>query len=176
MTDQQLYCDGPGRDPGTECGLEVAGHGGGKSGTPKCSTHLKQLSRTGKMMPITEKLTPLGKLIEASNRLAAADSDEDYELAVRAAITAGVGLGDKERRDLIRKAMAEARARGVRLGRPVVADGDEAARLYLLLGRVEQVAGVMRVSVRTIYRVLSQRGILAKRPNPSSPRPERRSP
>ncbi len=51
MSDQQRYCDGPGTEFGEECDREVAGHGGKGTGTPKCSTHIKQLQRTGKMTP-----------------------------------------------------------------------------------------------------------------------------
>ncbi len=118
MTDQQLYCDGPGRDPGTECHLPVAGHGKGK-----CQAHLKQMQRVGKLSPIAEKLSAEERSLVAHDAwLKAGDSDEEYEVRRRAALAAAKQLGKKETCEAIRKAMAEARTRGVRLGRPPKVD------------------------------------------------------
>ncbi len=80
--DRVLYCIGPDRDgnPGA-CGREVAGHG-----MDACESHLKQLQRTGKMVPIAEKVSPKEHLINLYDRFAEADSDEE---ALRRSLRSG---------------------------------------------------------------------------------------
>ncbi len=180
-TDRVLYCVGPGRDwePGG-CGREVAGHG-----ADACETHLKQLSRTGKMVPIAEKVSPKEHLLNLYNRLAEADSDKDYETAERAFFTQVKAMGksapsDEEIDELVKKAissatrrrMAAAKARGVHVGRPRRVDRQEVERL-LALTPVELVALLLKASKRTIYAAVQKGPLAAKPPRSGSPRAAR---
>ncbi len=186
MTDQQLYCDGPGRDPGTECGVEVAGHGGGETGTPKCQAHLKQLQRDGRMKPIAEKLTPIERCLVAGSAWVEADSDDDQEAKrlERIFVAACMALKAKgapessieeirktviaERAEAIRKGLERARARGVRLGRPPKVDVDELTRLLGLRLSVAAVARELRLGIRTVYRYARKKGFGSPRPGGES--------
>lgn len=164
--DRQLYCDGPGTDPGTECGRDVAGHGRGK-----CSTHLKQLQRVGKMTPIAEKLNAEERAVLAGTAMLEADSDEDYARCRRSFLSACAALGGKSaermepvarladelrrRRSAATKSgLASARARGALLGRPPKAPRAEIEKLFGRLQNSKLVAQALEVSVRTVYRAL----------------------
>ncbi len=163
MTDEQAFCDGPGIDPGTECGRPLAGHGRGK-----CAGHLKQLQRHGECTPIAEKVSAKENLINLYSRLAEADGDDDYEAAERAffaqvKVMARNALTDDDVGELIRKTisvgtrrkMAAAKARGVHVGRPARADHREAARLAAM-PKVDLVALLLKVSRATAYRLLKR--------------------
>lgn len=152
--DEQLFCDGPGLD-GNECGRAVAGHGDAGSGTPKCEAHLKQLWRTGKMVPIAEKLTPLEKAMAAMADVLEADSDDDYDTAVRNFALTSKGFGAKERSEAIKRALAEVRAKGVRLGRPPKTDRGTVLLLYVHLG-ASVAARELGVSRTAVYRAIAR--------------------
>lgn len=189
MTDRVLYCRGPGRD-GNPCELEVSGHG-----DELCSSHRRQLSRTGKLAPIAEKISPREHLINLWDRCCEADDDDEAEIAERAFWTQAKAIlkanpDDTDIADLVRKArseatrrgMAGARAQGKHVGRPRLAiDPAEVARL-LALPPLELVALMLRASKRSVYRALSKGTLLAKPPRAAKrhaangPRPARESP
>ncbi len=85
MTDRRLYCDA------LDCDRPVSGHG-----SDKCSTHRRQLSRTGKCSPIAVKLTPEERALEAGIAFLDADTDQEAASRKRAWMHAMKGLGGKE--------------------------------------------------------------------------------
>lgn len=166
MTDQQLFCDGPGEEPGEQCDRPVAGHGKGK-----CPAHLKQLQRRRRCVPIAAKLNPEERAVVAGTAMLEADSDEEYETRRRAFIAACKALGGnsewmgtelgrladeaRRRRSLeVKNGLAAARARGARLGRPPKVDAAELERLFERLKSARLVAVALAVSVRTVNRRL----------------------
>ncbi len=152
------YCRGPGPDGGP-CELEVFRLG-------LCMAHAQQQVRKGKLQPLQEKLSPEERLIVAATEHLEADGDEDWERTRRATINAAKALGTKARGMTIREALAEAQARGVRIGRPPEVDIDEVRRLLSRLAadqqlvtlsmskKVRVVAAVMGLSERTVWRAL----------------------
>ncbi len=152
------YCRGPGPDGGP-CELEVFRLG-------LCMAHAQQQVRKGKLHPLQEKLSPEERLIVAATEHLEADGDEDWERTRRATINAAKALGTKARSMTIREALAEAQARGVRIGRPPEVDLTEVRRWLagiaadaqlatLSMGRkVRVVALVMGLSERTVRRAL----------------------
>lgn len=137
---ETLYCDEP------DCDRPVAGHGRGK-----CSTHLKQLQRTGKCAPIAPRLTPEQRAQEAGIAMLEADGDEEYSRAHRAWISACKALGMKERIEAIRRSLADARGRGVRIGRPPKVSTERVLELVQLLKKPALVAQVLGVHRDTVY-------------------------
>lgn len=182
MTDQVLYCRGPGLD-NNPCGREVGGHG-----EEVCSTHRKQLQRTGKMVPILEKLTPEERAISAGTAMLEADSDEDYAAHRRAWLTACGDIGAKktgaelaamkervealeaslvkvaddmrrQRSEEVKAGLSRARAAGVRLGRPPKVSLAELERLFSLFGSGAMVARAIQQHQATVNaRLASIRG------------------
>jgi len=59
-----------------------------------CSSHTKQLQRTGKTSPIAEQLSPTEKLLDAAARWVETDAEDDeaFERNRRAVVTAAFGL------------------------------------------------------------------------------------
>ncbi len=176
MTDERLYCDEP------ECDREVAGHG-----RDKCSTHLKQLQRTGKTTPIAEKVSPKEHMINLLDRWANADGDEEHDAAERAVVQHVKVWGRKSLKpedvaefvkqalsEAARRRLAAARARGVRLGRPTIeVDPAEVFRLLAHFQSPADVAVVLKVSRATLYRILKRSGF--ETPRASGPRNQRGS-
>ncbi len=163
MNDQRLYCDE------LDCERPVAGHG-----SDKCSTHRRQLSRTGKCTPIAEKLTPEERAIAAGTAMLEADSDEEYATRRRAWLVACKALGAKDERRMlslgdladelrrrrsieVKNGLSAARSRGVRLGRPAAQiDRAEFDDLFRVVKSPTALAIVFRVSRATIYRFLKK--------------------
>lgn len=152
MSDTPAYCDVPGcQDPLDPDFPRPAFRNG------KCSTHMKQLQRTGKTAPIAEKLNDEERAIEHGTKmLQAGDNDDEYERHRRAWLQACRALGDKERVESLRKAMAAARARGARIGRPPKVETKRVVKLVRLLGKASLVAEVLGVTKMTVYRHLSR--------------------
>lgn len=142
MSSERLYCDEP------DCPFEVAGHG-----RDKCATHLKQLQRKGKTSPIAEKLNPEERLLKAANLWVESDTDQQYETRRRAVLAAGKAIGQKEAREIIRKAIRAAIARGVRFGRPPK-NTEEIKRRFRELRSVVLVAEELGIHRVTVYRHL----------------------
>lgn len=159
-SDRQLFCDGPGEQPGDECGRPVSGHGKGK-----CQTHLKQLQRTGKMTPIAEKISLEERAVNAGTAMLEADTDDDYAAKRRSYLVACKALGASDRmislsdladelrrrRSLeVLKGLSAARARGARLGRPPRVSDEELRRLFELLKTGRAVARVLNMHWTTV--------------------------
>lgn len=141
MTSERLYCTVP------DCDRPVGGHG-----KDLCSTHMKQVQRTGKTQPIAEKLSAEERVIEAGNAMVQAeDDDEGYEEKRRAFLLASKGLGQKASREAMKLALDSARARGIRLGRPPKVDL-KTLRELMKLRAPQLVARLLGVSERTLYR------------------------
>lgn len=160
----QLFCDGPALYGGT-CDRPVAGHGQGK-----CSTHLRQLSRTGRMQPIEESMTPLERLLNAVNAWADADGDAEYESALRTVLANCKRVGLLEVSRMVRGGLERAKKRGVRLGRPRVAESETVKHLHEVVGDVRAVAVLLGVSTMTVRRALKSgttsvhtKGVFVKR-------------
>lgn len=170
MKDEQLYCDAPECDDPENPGFPrpVGGHGKGK-----CSTHMKQLQRTGRTVPIAEKLNPEARAIAAGTAMLEADGDDDYHRHRRAWLAASREMGDHERRAAIKKALAAARANGKRIGRPPKLNTEKLSRLLEAgAAQPKHLAVVLEVSESTVRRELSKRGVLPTRV--SAPRPRAR--
>lgn len=136
----------------------------------KCSTHVKQLQRTGKTAPIAEKLSLEERLIVAHAALMEADSDEDHERHRRAMLLAAKALGKKEVSLAIRASMDAAKARGVRLGRPPKVTTERVLELVRLLRKPSLVAQVLGIHRDTVYWHLSRRKKKAFPTTAESPR------
>jgi DNA invertase Pin-like site-specific DNA recombinase len=137
----------------------------------KCSTHVKQLQRTGKTAPIAEKLSLEERVIVTHDEMMrAGDDDDEYERARRAMLLACKALGKKEASQALKQSFAAAKARGVRLGRPPKADAEEIRRTLEIIGSVTLTARLLGVSRITVWRVSKLR-VLKHRPlSPASPR------
>src|SRR4051812_24778893 len=87
MTEVQ-YCVAPDCDPPRP----VAGHG-----KDLCSTHMKQMQRTGRTTAIAEKVSMEEQVFIAFERWAnSGDSDAEYEANKRACIALAKRIGNKE--------------------------------------------------------------------------------
>lgn len=163
---ERLYCEVEG------CERPVGGHG-----KDLCSTHMKQVQRTGKTQPIAEKLSLEERVIMAGNAMVQAEDDnEGYEEKRRAFLLASKGLGQKASRDAMKLALDSARARGIRLGRPPKVDL-KALRELMKLKTPQLVARLLGVSERTLYRArraLSRRTDKNQDSGSSSPRGDAR--
>lgn len=144
------YCEDP-KNPGFPC---VAFRNG------KCSTHVKQLQRTGKTKPIAERRTLEERAIDAGSAMLEADDDREYTACRRAFLQACRALGESvdteaesaaRRGAIIKEAMARARARGVHVGRPPRATDADIERLYAELKSVEKVGQAVSLTARAIY-------------------------
>lgn len=138
-----MYCEAPDCDrPAFRLGL--------------CEAHCKRKQR-GKPLaePIAEQLSPKRRALEASIDLVeAGDDDREYAKRERAWLAAVRGYGSAARGELISMAMAEAKARGVRIGRPPKVT---AAMLRELLS-VSGLARLLQVDRKTIRRALRAHG------------------
>jgi hypothetical protein len=159
------YCDVPGCEDPKDPGFARPAFRNGK-----CSSHMKQLQRTGQTTAIAEKLNPEERAIQAGTAMLdaeqalktgkamlQADSDADYNRHRRAFLAAARALGDRERVDALRKAMKAAVAAGKRIGRPPKVDTERVLQLVRLLGKASLVAQVLGVTRMTIYRHLNSR-------------------
>ena len=135
------YCDV------ADCDRPTAGHGRGK-----CSTHLKQLQRTGTTTTIAEKLTPKQRYLEEVLKLADWDPDDDegYDRQERKVITLGKQLGGSDLSDRIRAGMQAAQARGSKPGRPSKADLHEITSIYFAVGSVTATAKILGLSKQAV--------------------------
>lgn len=141
MASDRLYCDVEGCEP------PVGGHG-----RDVCSSHMKQLQRNGRTQPITEKLSLEERAILAGNALVeAGDNEDEYEAARKVFIQACRTLGQRASREVIKEALAAARGRGVRLGRPPKVDMKKLREL-MKLKPPQLVALQLGVSQSTVYR------------------------
>ena len=136
-----------------DCEEVSDGHG------DKCAMHAKRLQRdpSGRTLraPKAERLSVSERLIEGCIALADADGDEQFDSRKRYVLGLARQLGGRrEDGERIRLAMAEAKARGVRLGRPPVLTPERAAELLAKEGSAKRIAATAGVSLRTVRRVL----------------------
>lgn len=90
-----------------------------REGRVRCEFHEKRHQRGQSLTaPKVERLTPKQRVLEAAISLADAETDAEYEKAERAMLKAARDAGPRLHGELVRQGMAEARRRGVRLGRP----------------------------------------------------------
>jgi hypothetical protein len=168
------YCDVPGCEDPNDAGFPRPAFRNGK-----CSSHMKQLQRTGRTAPIKEKLPTSERLIEAYGRFAEADSDEDYERHKREFRVLAKALGKEEVGAAIREALRRRQARGEPIGRTpkaarenVLATFSEACEVVGAAKAAEITARLHRISRRTVFRYLAvTKGRLLTPPR--SARPQR---
>lgn len=119
-----------------------------------CWAHLKQRERDGRLREVkTKPESPRDRLREAALAYAdAADYDEDaFKRADDNLRKSAIAYARHGVVQDIREALARARARGVRLGRPRKADPAQVAELVAAVG-VKQAAARLGCSVRTVKR------------------------
>lgn len=175
MTVVFAYCDVAGCEDPKDPGFPRPAFRNGK-----CSSHMKQLQRTGRTAPIKEKLPVSERLIEAYGRFAEADSDEDYERHKREFRVLAKALGKEEAGEAIRQALRRRRAEGKHVGRPLKSERErvleDVAMMVDLIGVAKAaviVARQHRISRRTVFRYLAvTKGGLSS-PRVSAPRPRR---
>lgn len=126
-----------------------------RQGRRLCEMHEKRRQRGADMSaPKQERLTPAERLLELAIRLADADSDEEFRRARRGLLSAARALGPKLSGEIIRDAMAAARRRGVRIGRPPKLTADQARAALEEHGSVIAAARALGVHRRTLQRTL----------------------
>jgi hypothetical protein len=160
------YCDVPGCEDPKDPGFPRPAFRNGK-----CSSHMKQLQRTGTTTAIAEKLNPEERAIQSGTLMLEADSDADYNKHRRAFLAAARSLGDRERVETLKKSMKAAAARGKRIGRPPKVDTERVLQLVRLLGKASLVASVLGVTRMTVYRHLNgasnkRQGFVTASPGP----------
>lgn len=163
MGDGQLFCDVVDCDDPENPGFARPAFRYGK-----CSTHAKQLQRTGKTSAIAEKLPLNEQLIDAYSRYAEADSDEDEARFKRNFFSLAKKVGQREMGQAIKEAMQRRKAAGKPVGRPPKVDTDEVIRHLRVVGRTDLVARLLGVNRATVYRHLERaerRQIRKKKPS-----------
>jgi len=167
------YCIAPECDPPRP----VAGHG-----KDLCSTHMKQMQRRGRTTAIAEKVSIEEQIINAFDRMANAEEDSEYHAAKKACIALAKRFGSKEletevselrlqltqsveqRRAKLRRALARARANGVRLGRPPKVPDEELARVFEASDRnISRTARVLQMAVSSVYERLFRKKVISER-------------
>ena len=155
----ESYCDVPDcNDPENPGFARLAFRSG------KCSTHMKQLQRTGKTTTIAEKISDEERAIEAGTLMlqAEAEGEENYQKHRRAFLAAARALGAAERIRAMREAQERAAARGVRIGRPPKVSTETVVEYVRLFGNSTLVAKALRIDRVTVYRHLRRAGRVAK--------------
>jgi hypothetical protein len=142
---EQLYCDVPDCDDPSNPGFARPSFRNGK-----CSSHMKQLQRTGETKPITEKLPLTERLVEVYSLYAEADSDEDAARHRRQFMALTKQVGRHEFGEAIREALRRRKAAGKPIGRPPRVPLEELVRIYELLKSVSATARVVRLAKSTV--------------------------
>jgi DNA invertase Pin-like site-specific DNA recombinase len=104
-----------------------------------------------------ERLSPTERALELVGRWveSPAEDDQEYEARKRKALQAVRELGHHQLSEAIRRGMAEARGRGVHVGRPrKLAGTEKRARALVARIGVTAAAEVLGVSRRTLSRML----------------------
>jgi hypothetical protein len=130
-----------------------------REGRRLCEAHEKRLQRGQPLTaPLAERLSPKERLLEAARRWVESDAEDDgeYERNERAVLRAAKAFGPAATGAIIREALAEARARGVRLGRPPKVDTGEAQAMVERLGTVQLAAAALGVSRDAVRRALER--------------------
>lgn len=135
------HCQAP------DCDRPQCGHGG------LCAAHLKRKQR-GKAIdtPIAEPSTPKQRALEASIALVECSGDDaEYNRLERAWQLAVRGYSGKARGELIAEALADAKRRGVRVGRPRALGPRDVARVFNV-SSLSRHFGVARDTARKAWR------------------------
>jgi hypothetical protein len=106
--------------------------------------------------PKQERLSPAERLREAALRYAEAEDDAAFQAAARDLVRAARQFGPSTHGELVRLGQAEARRRGVHVGRRPVVDPETACATAARLGSTARAAEALGVSPRTVQRALSR--------------------
>lgn len=113
--------------------------------------------------PVLERpRSKIDVLREVALRYADADTDEDFRRADENLVKASARAAYEAVSERIRRGIAERRARGERVGRAPKVEPERAARLAARVG-VAKAAALLGISQRTVYRALSETGLVAGR-------------
>lgn len=168
------YCDVPGCDDPKDPGFARPAFRNGK-----CSSHMKQLQRTGKTTQIAERLPLNEQLIDAYSVYAEADGDEEEEAAKRHFFGLTKKVARREVGAAIREALRRRQAAGKPIGRSPKVERDQV--LATFSAAVELVGAAMAaeitarrhgISRRTVFRYLAVTKDRLLSPA-SAPRPQR---
>lgn len=144
-------------------------------GRTLCWAHWKQMQRTGKTTPITEKLTPADRLELAGKRYWDSDTENDEEFQsnrrafhqsarqfarvdTEAEVKRALEAQAERRKQALREGLTRARQRGAALGRPPRLDPREVRKAVKRHGSVLGAAkalGASRTAVRSALRRVS---------------------
>ena len=130
-----------------------------RQGRVYCEFHRKRFDRGQSLTaPKVERLSPRARLLEAVHRLADAPAEDDaeYEKRMRDLFRAVKQAAPSAHGELVRQGHAEARKRGVHIGRPREVDPAAARATVARLGSVTRAAEALRVSRPAIYRALAR--------------------
>jgi hypothetical protein len=172
----QLYCDVDGCDDPQNPGFARPAFRNGK-----CSSHMKQLQRTGETKPIVERLPLNEQLIDAYSAYAEADSDEDEAVCKRRFFALTKQVAWREVGRAVSEALRRRQAEGKPVGRALKAEREQVlidfAKAVDAVGDVKMAAEVTarfhRISRRTVFRYLSVTKTSLLSPAPGEARPRR---
>lgn len=157
MTTTLEYCDVPECDDPKNPGFPRPAFRSGK-----CSTHMKQLQRTGKTAQIAERVPLNEQLIDIYGLYAEADSNEDEARYKRQFLSLTKQVARREVGAAIREALRRRQAAGKPIGRKpkgerelVLATYKEACEVVGAAKAAEITARLHNISRRTVFRYLS---------------------
>jgi DNA invertase Pin-like site-specific DNA recombinase len=130
-----------------------------RGGRTLCEAHEKRKQRGQSLTAeLAERLTPKQRLLEACNRWIETDPEDDvaYEANERAVVRAAKAFAPATTGEIIREALAAARARGVRLGRPPELQPEDARRMVKRLGTITLAARALGVDRKTVRAALGR--------------------
>ncbi len=120
-----------------------------------CWSHVWQEQHHGEKRTVTKRpASALERLTEAAIAYAEADEDEEFNRARDNLRKSAMSYGQRGVGELIRERLAEARARGVRLGRPPKLDVASVEILVVQWGGVRSAARALGVAASTVVEAL----------------------
>lgn len=128
-----------------------------RDGRELCDLHEKRKQRGGDMhAPVQERLNPEQRFFEALERYNDVSSEDDgaYLHERKRLLAAVANFSNNAMSAIVKQALAEARARGIRLGSPPKLDYANIHGLVALWGGVSRAARELGVSRRTVQRAL----------------------
>jgi hypothetical protein len=142
---------------GGDCGYDGCDRPAQRGGY--CWGHVKQVARGQRVSELVHRpQSSLERLTEAALTYAGAEEDEDFARARDNLRKAAAAYGGKSMGDVIRERLADARTRGVRLGRPPLLEPEQARLMVVAAGGVGKAARVLQVSRFTVFRALRRKG------------------
>lgn len=117
-----------------------------------CWGHAKQHQRGQTLTALAEKVTPEEAALVAAEKLVNASAEDDgrYQLLRKSALATFKRLGRRELAASVKAGMAEARAKGTRLGRPPKVTGPQVEHAFCITKSVTMTAQLLGVSRKTI--------------------------